>query len=112
MEYEQIAESIVRVTKRVALRRITPSLNTIQTEAANNRPASIRTAANNRATENYLYLLSFDLSMGIPDQWVDGKTLAYFNSLRSNIYVSSSMFDTIHLNDQQNRRAITEPQRQ
>ena len=107
MEYEQIAESIVRVTKRLALRRITPALNTIQSEAVKNRPASVRTAANTRATEldNYLYLLSFDLSIGIPDQWVDGKTLAYFNSLRSNIYVSSSMFDTIHLNDQKNRRA-------
>lgn len=62
MEYEQIAESIVRVTKRVAIRRITPLINYMQTEAASNRPASIRTAANTRATEldGFLYLLSFD----------------------------------------------------
>lgn len=46
MEFEQIAESIVRVTKRVAIRRIAPPINYIQTEAASNRPASIRTAAN------------------------------------------------------------------
>jgi len=60
MEYEQIAESIVSVTKRVAVRRITPSISYIQSEAASNKPAIIRTAKKATELDGFLYLLSFD----------------------------------------------------
>ena len=43
MELEQVAESIVRVIKRVAVRRLTaPNLQCIKEEAAANRPIKLQ----------------------------------------------------------------------
>jgi len=59
--------------------------------------------------DKYYYLVEFDKSIDMPSAWIDADTLRLFNSLRSNIYVSSSMFDEIHLRAQQNTLAKKEP---
>ena len=61
--------------------------------------------------DKYLYCIEFDASTELPPSWIDGETLRLLNSLRSNIYVSSSMFDEIHYKAQQNTQAKKEPQR-
>ena len=42
-----------------------------------------------------MFRLEFDTSCGIPPCWVDTKTLNFFNSLRYNIFASSSQYDSI-----------------
>jgi hypothetical protein len=42
---------------------------------------------------DHLFRLEFDESSGIPATWVDTKTLNYLNTLRDNIFASSSQFD-------------------
>jgi len=39
----------------------------------------------------------------LDEQWIDGETLRYFNSLRTNILINSTKFDKIQLTDHQNR---------
>ena len=49
--------------------------------------------------------------ISLPDMWIDGETLRYLNSLRSNILVSSTKFDQIHLTDLSNKKQAYKPQR-
>jgi len=104
MEMQQIAESIVRVTKRVHRRRLIQKLSVIMNEAKQNRPAilKLRKSCNSYVAEidDYVYLVEFDQMICLEDLWIDGETLRYLNSLRTNILVSSTKFDSIHLTDQ------------
>jgi hypothetical protein len=106
---QQIAESIVRVSHKVMLRRLnTPQLAPILQEAKHNRPAILRFNRRDLShltaeLNDYVYLVVFDPMICLEDQWVDGETLSYFNSLRTNILVSSTQFDAIQLTDQHNR---------
>ena len=45
------------------------------------------------STTDHLFRLEFDQTSGIPPCWVDTKTLNYFNTLRDNIFASSSQYD-------------------
>lgn len=47
--------------------------------------------------------------VSLPDQWLDGETLRFFNSLRTNILVSSTKFDQIYLTDQHNKSEAYKP---
>lgn len=42
---------------------------------------------------DHLFRIEFDPSSGIPPCWVDTKTLNFFNTLRDNIFASSSQYD-------------------
>jgi len=42
---------------------------------------------------DHLFRIEFDASSGIPACWVDTKTLNFFNTLRDNIFASSSQVD-------------------
>lgn len=42
---------------------------------------------------DHIFRLQFDQSIGMPGSWVDTKTLNYLNTLRDNIYASSSSYD-------------------
>lgn len=48
-----------------------------------------------------MFRLEFDPSTGIPETWVETKTLNWLNTLRENIYASSSQFDLIYLQNLQ-----------
>lgn len=105
---QQIAESIVRVSKRVPRRRLasTPTLKLILEVAQLNRPSILkqRLKSNNsyqtQTFDDFCYLIEFDQMICLDEQWVDGETLRYLNSLRTNILVSSMNFDSIQLTDQ------------
>lgn len=142
MEMEQIVESITKIGKRVAIRRIANAgkdnqLKLIAQEVTKNRPLLMNFVkqssyqnsnpkkpkqentyfeqSNERELpemDKYYYLIEFDKSIDLAPAWIDADTLRLFNSLRSNIYVSSSMFDEIHLRAQQNTFAKKEPIRQ
>lgn len=45
----------------------------------------------------HLFRLEFDQTTGIPPCWVDTKTLNFFNTLRDNIFASSSHHDRLML---------------
>lgn len=45
----------------------------------------------------HLFRLEFDQTSGIPPCWVDTKTLNFFNTLRDNIFASSSHHDRLML---------------
>lgn len=55
----------------------------------------------NKQAYEHLFRLEFDPSSGIPEAWVETKTLNYLNTLRENIYASSSQFDLIYLQNLQ-----------
>lgn len=46
---------------------------------------------------DHAFRLEFDRSTGIPATWVDTKTLNFMNTLRENIFASSSHHDMQHL---------------
>jgi hypothetical protein len=72
----------------------------VKEEAESNRPLKLKATGKKQQKsgeiEKYLYCIEFDASTELPPSWIDGDTLRLMNSLRSNIYVSSSMFDEIH----------------
>jgi len=41
--------------------------------------------------------LNFEASIALDDMWIDGPTLRYLNTLRTNVFTSASNFDDIHL---------------
>lgn len=43
----------------------------------------------------HLFRIEFEPSVGVPPCWIDTKTLNYLNSLRSNIFASSSQYDRL-----------------
>ena len=56
MEMEQIAESIVSISKRVAIRRIsakTKDLQLIQEEALKNRPLALKFVSQSNSSSSY-----------------------------------------------------------
>jgi len=53
-----------------------------------------------RVDEKWNYLLEFDPSCNLDETWVDGPTLDYLNSLRENIFSSSSKYDAVTLKQQ------------
>ena len=55
----------------------------------------------NKQVYEHIFRLEFDPSCGIPEAWVETKTLNYFNTLRENIFASSSQFDMIYLKNLQ-----------
>ena len=76
MEMEQIAESIMRVTKRVLIRRGNESLAPILAEAKQNRPTRLLTSAHSKKAaesglSDYLFEVEFDSSVGLEDLWID-----------------------------------------
>ena len=56
-----------------------------------------------KSDEKWNYLLEFDPSSNIGEIWVDSATLDYLNSLRDNIFSSSSKYDAVTLK-QQNKK--------
>jgi hypothetical protein len=44
---------------------------------------------------DHLFRLEFDKATGIPATWVDTKTLNFLNTLRDNIFASSSTLDAV-----------------
>lgn len=55
----------------------------------------------NKQVYEHIFRIEFDPSCGIPPAWVETKTLNYFNTLRENIFASSSQFDLIYLKNLQ-----------
>lgn len=93
MEMQQVAESIVRITKRLNKRRINLLLQPILQEAKYNRPTILPQSKRNSEMDDYVFLVEFDPMICLTDMWIDGETLRYLNSLRTNILVSSTKFD-------------------
>jgi len=62
-----------------------------------NRPLILNRQLDNAQSQavgvDHLFRLEFDPSTGIPAAWVDTKTLNFLNTLRDNIFASSSQFD-------------------
>jgi GTP-binding protein EngB required for normal cell division len=108
MEMQQIAESIVRVTKRIPRRRLNcGNLRIILNAAERNRPAILKMYLQQRTAQSiddFVYLIEFDPMICLDEQWIDGETLRYFNSLRTNILINSTKFDKIQLTDHHNRQ--------
>ena len=46
-----------------------------------------------RVDDKHIYKLQFDSSTNLSDAWVDNQTLDLFNSLRDNVFTSSSDLD-------------------
>ena len=47
--------------------------------------------------------------ISLEEQWIDGETLRFLNSLRTNILMSSTKFDQIYLIDQHNKSEAYKP---
>ena len=43
--------------------------------------------------DDYIYLVQFDQMIFLDELWIDGQTLRYLNSLRTNILMNSTKFD-------------------
>jgi len=70
----------------------------VATQAQTQRASKASAAAT--LTKNkieHVFRLEFDVSCGIPATWVDTKTLNFLNTLRENIFASSSHYDMQHL---------------
>ena len=48
-------------------------------------------------SQEFAYALKFDVNIQIPDTWVDGRVMNYFNKQRDNIFASSSKYDIVQL---------------
>ena len=86
----------VGVTNRPLL--LMRSLQLIEIEEVNGSASKQkRHFKDNKASQqqkiDHLFRLEFDESSGIPPCWVDTKTLNFFNTLRDNIFSSSSQYD-------------------
>jgi hypothetical protein len=103
MELQQIAESIIRVAKRIPRRRLNCSnLAIILDEAERNRPAILKLCVKQRTAQSiddFVYLIEFDPMICLDELWIDGETLRYLNCLRTNILINSTKFDKIQLAD-------------
>ena len=71
-----------------------------------NRPLILKRSCQDdkHASFEHLFRLEFDKSTGIPDTWVDTKTLNYLNTLRDNIFASSSQYDIQQTNSNQKKK--------
>ncbi len=80
--------------KRIAKRRANAQLQPLLDEAHRNRPAILKQKQLVKSDlEDYIYLVEFDPMIFLDELWVDGQTLRFLNSLRTNILVSSVKFD-------------------
>ena len=84
-------ESVGNMNRPKILRNI---LKDIEKNKAVKHRSSKQMATNsllkNKQETEYLFRVEFDQSTGIPSSWIDTKTINYFNTLRENIFASSS----------------------
>ena len=90
MELAQMAESIVKVDKRI--RSSKNDRSPIITQSYKNVPSIVPTP---KGQTDYHYRLMFDPCSSLEDVWVPGYMLEYLNKFRDNIHVNSSKFDAI-----------------